>query len=257
MSDIFAHLVYIPLYNGLVFLIDILPGADVGLAIVILTVLVKFALSPLSLNSIKAQISLRSIQPEMEEIKKKYKEDKQKQALKMMELYKERNINPLSGLFSVLIQIPIVITLYYIVFHGGLPEINTEIVYNFIPVPLVPSMNFLGLVDISARSLWLAVFAGVSQYFQVKASLPQNPQKEKKAQDKKSELKEDLQKSMMFNMRFVLPAIIFFVAYTLPAAIALYFTTSNIFALSQEIFVKRKYREKMENAQQAKNNGNG
>lgn len=228
-----------PVYNALVFFIDLVPGGDVGLAIVLTTIVVKLILLPLSVKAAKTQVIMRELDPKLRELKEQYKDDKETQARKMMELYREAGLNPFASVLLILLQIPIIIALYLSVYSGGgvaLPEINTELLYSWVAAPAAASMLFLGLIDIAGRSLPLALLAGVSQYFQAKYAMPAPPPKESGAEPN---FKEDFQRTMHAQMRYVLPIVIFFVAYTISAAIALYFVVSNLFGIAQELYVKR------------------
>ncbi|MCK4386787.1 MAG: YidC/Oxa1 family membrane protein insertase [Candidatus Pacebacteria bacterium] len=211
---------------------------DAGVAVIIITVLVKLILFPLTKKSIKIQIQTKKLEPELKIIKNKYKDNKEEQARRIMELYKNNNLNPLSGILIIFIQLPVIFALYFVFLRGGLPEINTEILYSFIETPNHIRMLFLGLVNVAEKSLFLALLAGLSQYFQVQLMLPKI--EKKKEENKTKTFKDDLMKSMNIQMRFIMPVIVFFISYSLPAAIALYWTTSNIFMILQEIFVKRK-----------------
>lgn len=241
-SALWHNFFFDPVYNTLVFFIDAVPGGDVGLAIIFATILVKAVLLPLSFKAAKTQMVMREIEPEMKRIKEKFKEKREEQARAMMDLYKKSGVNPFSSILLLFIQIPIIIALYFSVSPVAgsgphLPEINTAILYSFIPSPETASMLFLGVIDIAARSLPLAALAGITQFFQVRLSLPkQAPRDPNKAPD----FKEDLARSMQLQMRYAMPVIIFFVAYAISAAIALYFFISNLVAILQELLVRRK-----------------
>lgn len=242
ISQIFNDLFFNPIYNGLIFLIANFSWIDAGLAVVIITIIVKLILFPFAKKSIKIQIKTKQLEPELKTIKEKYKDNKEEQARQIMDLYKKNNLNPLSGIFIIFIQLPIIFALYFVFLKGGLPEINTEILYSFTDTPRNVNMYFLGLFNIAEKSLFLALLAGVSQYIQIRLMLP-NIEPRKSNQPKS--FKDDLARSMGIQMKFIMPVIVFFISYSLPAAIALYWTTSNIFMICQEIFVKRKM-EKLE-----------
>jgi YidC/Oxa1 family membrane protein insertase len=232
-SSLFNTAFYNPLYNGLVLLLDILPWLDLGLAIVVFTIIVKLILFPLSQKSIQTQVKIKNIEPQIKDIKEKYK-DKQEQAVKTMELYKKEKINPFSGFFLILVQIPIIFALYFIFLRAGFPEINTDILYSFVGVPEQIKTTFLGLIDVSEKSFILALFTGITQFFQAKLASPKTePKKDNQG------LAADFARSMSFQMKYVFPIIIFFIAYTISAAIALYLMTSNLFMIGQEIYVRR------------------
>lgn len=237
-STIWHTFFFDPVYNSLVFFIDVIPGGDVGLAIMCTVVFIKLAILPLSIKVTKMQAVMRELEPRMKAIKEEIT-DRQEQAQAMMALYREEQINPFSSIFLLFLQFPIIIALYLSVMNGGgvpLPDINTALLYGFIPTPEAVSMIMLGVFDITTRSLPLALLAGATQFFHVKLSMPVLAPKEKNAAPN---FKDDFQRSMQLQMRYVMPIIIVFVAYTLSAAIALYFTVSNIMAILQEYVVRR------------------
>ena len=157
MSSIFHTLLYQPLYNILIFLVGVVPGGDLGIAIIILTLLVKFAIFPLSHKSVKTQAAMRRIDPDLKTIREK-KLDKQTEAMQIMELYKQHGINPFSGCFLLLVQLPIILALYW-VFVKGLPLVNDGTLYSFIPFPGPDAVNtnFLGLFPLEAKSIFFAI----------------------------------------------------------------------------------------------------
>lgn len=228
-----------PVYNGLVFFIDIIPGGDVGLAIIATVVVVKTILLPLSIKAAKTQRIMREIEPKLREIKETHKDNREAQALAMMTVYREAGMNPFASLFLIFLQIPIIIALYFAVYSGGgikLPDINVDLLYAFVSNPSVVNMNFLGMIDITGKSVFLAFLAGVTQYYQVKVSLPEMPPRDP---SKAPDMKEEFMRNMHLQMRYVMPVIIFFVSYIISAAIALYFFVSNIVAILQELYVRK------------------
>lgn len=239
MSFIWHTFFFDPIYNGLVFFIDLIPGGDVGLSIVAITLVVKFILLPLSLKASRMQKIVKELEPKMAEIKERHKDDREALARATMAVYKEAGINPFSGIFLMLLQIPIVIALYFSVYSGGgvqLPGINVDLLYSFVPAPETIDMIFLGFVNIAAKSLPLAILAGATQFIQARLSLPALEPKK----DGVASMKDDFARSMHLNMRYVLPVMIGFIAYTLSASVALYFTISNLFAIAQELFIRRR-----------------
>lgn len=237
-TGIFATIFYQPLYNTLVLLLSVIPGANVGVAIILLTMIVRGALLPLSHKSVVSQAKMRSLAPHLEKIKEKHKNDKQEQSRKTMELYKEHGINPFSGCLLVVVQLPIILALYY-VFFKGLPHLNAEQLYSFVHVPSAVSTMFLG-VDLANKGIIFAVIAAATQYFQIKFSVPSLPPAEK---DAKPSFKDDFGRSFNTQMRYMLPVIVFFIAFRLPSAVALYWITSNLFSITHELYVKRKAQE--------------
>lgn len=228
--------IYEPLYNALVYLIDIVPGHDVGIAVIILTLAVKVLLIPLSRQAIRTQVAMRAIAPDMELLKAKYKDNQEEQARAMFALYKERGIRPFSTFFLVLLQLPILFGLYWVFWKGGLPAINTEILYSFVPSPPKVDMSFLGLIDMGERSILLAVLTGVTQYIYTRLSMgPRQP----KVHTEEASFSADMARSFDLQARYVLPILFTAISYSLSAALPLYWATSNIFMIGQELLMGR------------------
>lgn len=225
----FHNLIVTPLYNALIYLIDIIPGHSAGLAIIILTILIRFCLFPLSRKALKTQIEMRLIEPEVQRIRETVK-DRNEQGKQMLELYRKNEVNPFAGFFLVLIQLPILLGLYQ-VFRSGLPKVNLSMLYSFVPNPEVISMHFLGS-DLMQKSVILALLAVVSQFVQINLSLPKVEKK------KDASFQHDLAYSMNVQMRYIFPLIMFPIAFISPV-IALYLATTNIFSTVQELYIKR------------------
>ncbi len=180
---------------------------------------------------------MKSLEKELAVIKEQYKDDKKTQAEKTMALYKAKGVNPFSGIFLMLIQLPILMTIYYIFIHAGFPNINHANLYAFTKFPdaAAVSMNFFG-VNVSGHSSIFAFIAAVAQFFQVQMTMPKQ---EKKKTETKS-FGDELSRSMSMQMKYVMPAVIFFIARSFPVVVALYLITSSLFAIGQEYYVKRK-----------------
>lgn len=228
-----------PIYNGLVFFVDVVPGGDVGVAIILTTIVVKVILLPLSIRVARMQRIMKELDPKLKEIKEKFKDDREKLARATMDVYREANINPFASILLLFVQIPIVIALYWAVSKGGgvpLPDINVDLLYAFIPTPETVDMLFVGMIDMAGKSLPLAILAAIAQFVHAQMSMPApEPRKE----GAEPSLKEDFARSMQMQMRYVMPLIIGFVAYTISAAIGLYFIISSLMAIFQEQLVKK------------------
>ncbi len=232
MSSLYHALFFDPLYNSLVLLLNILPFADTGLVVIILTVLVRLILFPLSKKAVLTQIRMSSLAPELEAIKEKYKDKPEEQARRTLALYQEKKVNPFSGIFVIIIQIPIIFALYHI--FTGLSEVKPDLLYSFVKVPQEISTLFLGIFDISGKSAVLALLAGLSTYLQFKFS-NQNHSK-----PKGDSFGDNLARSMQVQMKYFFPVIMFFVSYTTSAVIAIYFISTNLFSIGQEVFIRRR-----------------
>jgi YidC/Oxa1 family membrane protein insertase len=233
MTYLYHTFIYEPLYNGLVALSDILPFLDAGIIIVLFTLIVKLVLFPISKKAVRTQAMMKLVEPELNAIKEKYKDDKQAQALQVMNFYKTKQINPFSSIFLLFIQLPIIFALYKI-FYTGFSPVDVSILYSFVPVPESINTFFLGLIDVASKSWIMALFAAVSQYFQIRYSMPVLPPKK----DKPS-FSDDFARNMQVQMKYIFPVMIFFISYHVAAALAIYWTTSNLFMIGQEIVVRR------------------
>ena len=230
-----------PLYNGLVYLINVLPGHDVGLAVVVLTIIVRFILYPLSRKAIQTQIVMKKLVPEVEKIKEKHKDSKEDEARAILELYKKNNVSPFAGIGLMLIQLPILLGLYWVFAQGGWPKIDASMLYSFVHAPEHINMMFLGFMDISAKhNITLAILAAITQAIYTRLSM--GPRGEKTATE--ASFSNDLAKSFDIQARFVLPAIIGVISFTIVAAAPLYWVTGNIFMIAQEYLSGRRFHGK-------------
>ena len=230
---------YEPLYNGLVAFINIVPWHNVGFAVVLFTIIIKIILFPLSQKSVRTQFEMKLIEPELNEIKLKYKDNKQLQAEKTMQLYKEKGVNPFSGIFLMFIQLPVLIALYQIFLRGGLPNIDMNSIYSFIKIPDFINMNLFG-IDISNKSILFAFFAAAAQFLQVQITLPKVSKNKVSNDSKTPSFSDELAKSMNVQMKYVMPLVIFFIAKSFPVVVSLYLITSSLFAIGQELYIRKK-----------------
>jgi YidC/Oxa1 family membrane protein insertase len=229
MSAAFHALVYNPLYNGLVFLVDVVPAHDVGIAVILLTIAVRVILFPLSQRAIQTQAAMREVAPEIEKLKEKFKDKQEELARAIFALYREKKIRPFSSFFLILLQLPILFGLYWVFWRGGLPTVDPSLLYAFVPMPETVNMEFLGVLNMGERSAILAFFAGATQL--VYARLSMGPRKPHTGEPSFS---SDLARSMDLQMRYVLPIMIGGIAYTVSAAVPLYWVASNTFMIVQE-----------------------
>ncbi len=236
MSGFFHTVLYEPIYNLLVFIVGIVPGGDIGIAVIAVTLIVRFAIMPLSLAALRTQRGVHAIQPKIKALREQYKDDKEKQARELFALYREHNINPLAGFAILFVQIPVLIGLYWVFRTEALPAVDTTILYPFISTPETATTLFLGIFLLSTPSLLLAGLAALTQFLQARYAmvLPTPP-----TEGEKPSLQEEFGRAMSVQARYILPLIIGVVAYT-SGAIALYFITSSLFGLGEAVFRKQK-----------------
>ena len=222
---------YKPILNALIFLTTVLPGHDLGLAVILLTVIIRTLMFPMTHKMLKTQNAMKNIEPE---VKKIYADNKNKedQAKALMELYKKHGINPLSGFFILLIQLPILFAMYQ-VFLYGLPFPAGD-VYVFLKIPENINTMFLGFISLTSANIGLAALAALSQFWQAKLAFPPKTI---------SPAKGDMGQAMQWQMLYVFPFIIFILGFKLPAAVSLYWTAMNVFAIVHEAHVRKKARE--------------
>lgn len=228
--DFYNKILYQPLFNALIFLYQYLPGRDFGVAVIVLTILIRILLYPFFIQSIKSQKILSELQPKIQEIQKKYKDDKEKQTKEIITLYQKEKINPFGGCLTLLIQLPILIALYQ-VFWKGLQFQSMEILYSFVPHPGEINPNFLGLINLKESNLFLAIFAAILQFIQSKTTPSL-----KTSLDKTNQFSDILQKQMLYFF----PIFTILILLKLPSAIALYWIVTILFSIFQQYLIFRK-----------------
>ena len=177
-----------------------------GVSIIIVTILIKIALLPLTLKQDKSMKEMKKIQPELEKLKEKYANDKQMLNIKTIELYKEHKVNPAGGCLPLLIQFPILIALFGVLRNGIIPQ----------------DSSFLWL-KLSEKDPYyiLPILNGAVSFFQQKLmGTSDNPQ--------------------MKNMMFVFPILMIYISYRMPSGLQLYWLTSSILAVVQQYFIMKK-----------------
>jgi YidC/Oxa1 family membrane protein insertase len=240
MIELFKTVFYEPIFNLLIFLYNIVPGSDLAIAIILLTIIIKLILYPLSRKSIESQKSLQELQPKIEEIKKQYGDDREKMGKEMMQLYKDHKVNPLSSCLPLLLQLPFLIAVFH-VFRNGFGEKALEMVYPFISTPEVVN----SVIELSSPNWYLALLAGGAQYFQTKMMMSDKPQIQSSG-SKDESMAAIINKQMMYFM----PLITVFIGLTLPGGVALYLLVVTLLTILQQKLVfgnKKKNQEKGEN----------
>lgn len=229
--NIFHLILTKPLLNLLIWFYNVLPGNDIGLAIVAVTILVRLVLFPSFQKSLRAQKELQQLQPKLEGIKEKYKNDKEAQTKATLEFYKEHKVNPFSSCLPLLVQLPLLFALYSVFSTGLAGQIAGEL-YSFVANPGVINTKFLGLLELSTPSIVFALIAGLSQFVQSKLMAP----KTKQGSDKTASM-------MNMQLTYVMPIITVVVAWRLPAGLSLYWIITTLFAIGQQWYIIRKTNE--------------
>lgn len=237
LSQIYNSILIDPITNLLIFVYNFLPFKDLGIAIIIVTVIIRLLLVPLASKTLKSQIAMQELQPKLAKIKKEANGDREAEAKKTMELYKEHKVNPLGSCLPLLIQFPIIIALYS-VFRVGLSVENLNNLYPFIAKPEVLNATFLGLVNLIEPNAVLAVLAGLFQFVQTKMLSNKNSKKTKAVQSANGMPNmENISKQMMY----LFPIMTIFIGMSLPAALTLYWIVVTVFAVIQQYILQKKF----------------
>jgi YidC/Oxa1 family membrane protein insertase len=236
MYQLFYVVLYQPIFNFLVWLYNIIPGQDIGVAIIIITILIRLALYPMTSKSIEAQRSLQGLQPKMNEIKAKYKDDKQKQTQAIMELYKHNKVNPFGSCLPLLIQLPILIALYKVLQDGLISTDLSSNLYSFVSNPGQLNPLSFGFIDMAKPNIYLAIMAGAAQFWQAKTMIRRQAPKEAGPAAKDENMMAMMNKQMLYFM----PALTVFIGLSLPAGVTLYWFFSTLLMSIQQIVIAKK-----------------
>ncbi|HVZ11124.1 MAG TPA: YidC/Oxa1 family membrane protein insertase [Candidatus Paceibacterota bacterium] len=229
ITDFFREVLYRPLFNILIGITNVIPGHDVGLAIIFLTVLVRLIFLPLSIRSQRSQRALNQLNPKIQEVREKYKNDQVAQGQAIMQLYKDNNVSMVAGCLPILIQFPILLALYR-VFIAGLSASSLSLLYPFIHNPGTLNTVFLGFLSIVGKSRVLAVVAAVLQFIQIRqstrllaGSVGSNQQ----------------MAAINSQMMYVMPAMVLIIGWNSPAGLLLYWVTTTVWAMGEQWYIRR------------------
>jgi YidC/Oxa1 family membrane protein insertase len=230
LTAIFNTVFYQPLFNALILIYTLIPGKDLGIAVILLTILIRILLYPLNLKSIRSQKAISGLEPKLKEIRRKFKDDQENATKAMLELYKKENINPLSEIFLLFLQLPVLIALY-LVFARSVAMENFNNLYSFVPHP-GEIRPFLLMVDLSKPNLLFAGLSGILQFLQARFQ----DVKIKTEKNNFSDFSEVFRKQMLYFF----PAFTFFILLKIPSAISLYLIVSTGISILQVLYVHKK-----------------
>lgn len=227
--EILNEILFRPLFNLLIFLYNIIPGHDMGVAIIILTVLIRLILWAPSAKALRSQRELQLHQPEIEKLKTKYK-DAQAQSRALMDYYKQHKISPFSSCLPTLIQFPILIALYQ-VFRYSLDTSHLDALYPFIHRPEIINPTFLGFLNLSQPEHYvLPILTGGLQFIQTKILMLKTPKSSA----------SPTQQIISNQMTYIFPVMTAIIAFSLPAALPLYWIVTTLMAILQQWLIMRK-----------------
>ncbi len=244
MGALFHTFVYQPLYNILVLLYNIIPGADFGVAIIAITIFLRFLLIPIYKKQIESQKKLQELQPKIKRIQNKTKDNKEAQAKELMELYKEHKTNPFSGCLPLIIQLIFLIAIYRILLNisGNQLTVDAAQLYSFVKAPADINHFFISVIDLTKPSIIIAALAAIAQFFQTKMLMTTSKEDEKKdtSDSDKENQQPDIAQMMTKQMLFIGPILTLFIGITFAAGLSLYWLTSTLFMLIQQIYIQKK-----------------
>lgn len=232
----FHFALYQPLLNALVFLYTYLPGGDFGVAVIVLTVAIRLVFYPLSAKAIVAQRKLALLQPKIKELQEQFKDDREQQAKKIMDLYREEKINPFSSLLPILIQVPVLIAIYQVFWQGFSAERLSEHLYGFLGNGVEIDPMLFSWLDLSQPFIALAVLAGFLQFVQGRQMMAMAPKPKKEGGP-------DFQDMMRKQITYIFPVILIFIMSQIPSAIPLYLSITFGFSIFQQWHMMRNNNE--------------
>jgi YidC/Oxa1 family membrane protein insertase len=235
ISAFFHTVFYNPIYNALVALVALVPSSDVGIAVILLTVVIRLILLPFSLSAARTQRAMKILEPKIKELKEKYKDNKETEAVETLALYKEAKVNPFGSILIAFIQIPVLLALYWVFRYEPFTVLDTARLYALTPVPHTVSLEFLGFISITGKSLILAILAGLTQFLQAHMTLTGTMKPSAAA------TQNDFQRVLGLQLKYVFPFLIGTISYTTSGAIALYFITTNLAGSLQEWYIRRSF----------------
>lgn len=244
MIDLFNTVLTWPILNLLFWLYDVVPGRDIGIAIIVLTIIIKAVLYPFAVQQIKQQRAMQALQPKMEEIRKRLKDDKEAQAKELMELYKTEKVNPAASCLPLLIQLPVFIALYHAL-QEGLSSNGLDNLYPFIPNPGTIDPTLFGFVDLANPNYVLAILAAAVQYWQTKQIMDQTPKAAsnppKEVEGKEGAKDESMAAMMNKQMLYVMPIVTIVIGFGLPGGLILYWLTMSLLTVAQQWYMFKKH----------------
>ncbi len=242
MNAIFITVLVQPILNVLVWFYNVVPGNDFGVAIILLTLLVKVVLYPFTMAQIKQQRALQQLQPKIDEVRLRLKDDKDAQAKELMELYKREKVNPASSCLPLVVQLPVFIGLYRAL-RDGIGSKGLDLLYPFVANPGTIHASMFGVIDLSKPQIVLAVLAGAVQFYQSwQIYKKPSPATAPPADVKNTEGAKDESMAAAMNkqMMYVMPVVTIFIGSTLPGGLTLYWLIMSLLTVAQQtLFLRR------------------
>lgn len=277
--NIFDLVIVQPIFNLLIGLYSIIPGGDFGIAIIIFTVIVRFLLYPLTRSMLHQSRAMRKLQPELARIKKESKGNRQLESMRMLELYKKNGVSPFRSIGILLIQLPIFIALYHVIqiftmHRGEVAKYTYDFLEQIGPIkeliahPEHFNEKLFGFINLSNQAfhngqveiflVLLALLSAVTQYIMSKQTMPTDSKSSRglreimaEAADGKQADQSEMNAIVMRKMSKLLPIFMFFIMISVPGALALYYSVSNLVAVAQQHYLLKQDEEELEEIAEA------
>lgn len=246
-TKLFRAIITKPFLNFLIFVASLTPGYNLGIAIIILTLVVKLLLFIPTQRSLESQKKMQMLQPKLDELKRIYANDAKKQQEETMRLWKEHGINPFGACLPTLIQLPVLIGLLFVIRDGSHLELSRHLIYSFYQhLTWSFGTSFLWLDLFKPDFYVMPVVLVVLQFLQMKMTFAIEKRKKAKQnvidvgnkKDKAPASAQDMQQKMML---YIFPLMIGFFAFQFPSAVSLYWGVSTLFAIGQQAIVNREH----------------
>jgi YidC/Oxa1 family membrane protein insertase len=239
MKGLLTTILYQPIWNLLVWLYTTIPGRDFGVAVIALTIVIRLILWPLQQSALKSQKAMQTLQPKLKEIQNKFKDDKVAQNKAMMDLYAAEKVSPFSSCLPLLIQFPFLIALYQAL-RSGLTKADFSLLYPFVHSPGSINQVAFGFLNLSQKSIPLAILAGIAQFWQTKMLPIAAPPANMGEGSKDERQLAQMNKMMIYTM----PAVTVFIGVSLPGGLTLYWLVTTLVSVLQQWIFLRNHKKK-------------
>ncbi|MEA3304940.1 MAG: YidC/Oxa1 family membrane protein insertase [Patescibacteria group bacterium] len=233
MSFLWNEIIYKPVYNLLLFFLDILPEASLGIAIILFTIVIRTILLAPAQKAMVQQRKMQKIQPKIKQLQDKHKNDQQKLSAEMMKLWKENDVNPIAGCLPLLLQMPFLYAIFLIL-KDGINEGTSRYAYSFFSQFDYSTIQhtFFGIDLLQPEMIFLPIIVAAFQFIQLKMMYHFQEQKQAAPAN-------DQQQMIQNTLLYVFPFILFITSMTFSAGLALYWAGSTLYGIGQQLYVNK------------------
>ncbi len=227
MGNFFNEILYRPIFNALIFIYQFAAFRDMGIAIILLTVIIRLLLWPLFHETARYQKLAPKLQSEIKQIQQRHKDNREEQTKALMQLYKDHEVNPFTPFLALIIQIPLLLALYGSLVNIFSYKTSINLLYSFAPHPITLNTMSLGIIDLSQANYVIIVVAAALQYYMARLALPEH---EKGVTPSQAE-------NMARSMSWIGPIVTLIILLGRPAALGVYWSTFAAFSIFQQLIV--------------------